>query len=307
MNCVNLSYEDISSQLREIYNIGISQDTFKTMVSAGLSRDDIIYFSVQEYYGALLKSEESDMQRKEIYKNAYDLFTKLQLERGAIDQGINTQIINFAIPFIRQKDILEIGSGAGTFADRIIGLVKSYSFVEPSHDSCQLLLEKLSGHEKLRYFHQGVIQELSGIELDVDVVYCNDVYEHLHLDDTRRMIEVSYKILRKTGRILIVASNRLYGPFDGTERYRGKGSIATGLHINETTYQEITEVLRRAGFKKVKSPLMPIRVFNLPFFEHFKGTWPIMVSTRWKAIIEIQYKYLGKFLSTHAVIVVAEK
>ncbi len=278
------------------------------MSDANLNVEDIIYYSVQEFYGGLLKNESCADVRNEIYKEAYEIFTNLQFHRGNIAQGIDENIIEFILPLVKGKEIIEVGPGSGVFVNRVISDLKSYSFVEPSRESAEIMLSNSSIIKKIRHHAISSIVNADLPSNSFDTFYCNDVYEHLHVEDAQCMLRRAHNLLRDKGKIIIIASNKHFGPFDGTQKYVGKGAPARGLHINETSYRELCQLLKKTGFNPTWSPLAPISIYNRVARKSEKLAFKALMKPAWiKVIIEEKIKFLGRYFSTQAVIIIAEK
>jgi SAM-dependent methyltransferase len=82
----------------------------------------------------------------------------------------------------------------------------------------------------------------------VDVVYSNQVMEHLHPDDASAQLVNLYRALRPGGVYVCATPNRLTGPHDIS---RGFDIIATGFHLREYTNVELFELFRGCGFGRV--------------------------------------------------------
>lgn len=80
-----------------------------------------------------------------------------------------------------------------------------------------------------------------------DLVYSNDVAEHLHPDDMRDQARAIRAALRPGGEYLCVTPNRLTGPHDVSA---GFSERATGFHLREYTATELARELRAAGFAR---------------------------------------------------------
>ncbi|MGH8577478.1 MAG: class I SAM-dependent methyltransferase, partial [Gammaproteobacteria bacterium] len=69
----------------------------------------------------------------------------------------------------------------------------------------------------------------------VDVVYSNQLIEHIHPDDLVQQLGSVRNVLRQNGIYLCVTPNRLNGPHDISKYFDDE---ATGLHIKEYTNAE---------------------------------------------------------------------
>lgn len=83
----------------------------------------------------------------------------------------------------------------------------------------------------------------------LDLVYSNDVVEHLHPDDMPDHARAVRRALVPGGRYVCVTPNRLSGPHDISRHF---ADAALGFHLREYTVTELAETLRRAGFTDVR-------------------------------------------------------
>lgn len=306
--CDVADYEAVVQYLRVGHGVDLLRNAHQRMLNAGLNLSEVAYFAVQEYYGRRLREESDVSVREHLYSEAYAKFTHLQVQKGSVDQGVTQSVVAFARPMLEGQDILEIGCGNGGFAHQVIDVVRSYSFIEPSREAAEFLIDRIKSVRLPKHAIIGTSRQLASLEDDFDVIYCNDVYEHLHPDDAECLVEACARKLRPSGRLIMIASNRYFGPFDGTERYLGKGASAAGLHINETSYGEVVAQLLAHGFSKISSPPMPISMYaKLPVSLRRRVMWPFMVDARLKVLIESQWPSLAPYMSTTSVVVVAER
>ncbi|HSI79465.1 MAG TPA: methyltransferase domain-containing protein, partial [Solirubrobacterales bacterium] len=82
-----------------------------------------------------------------------------------------------------------------------------------------------------------------------DVVYSNQLMEHLHPDDAMEQLRNIAASLRPGGRYICITPNRLTGPHDISAAFDEE---ARGFHLREYTYRELAGALREAGFRRVR-------------------------------------------------------
>lgn len=82
----------------------------------------------------------------------------------------------------------------------------------------------------------------------VDVVYSNQLMEHLHTEDAAEQLEDVFRILKPGGRYICSTPNRLTGPHD-ISCYFGYEPI--GLHMREYDHRSLSRLFRRVGFSRV--------------------------------------------------------
>jgi SAM-dependent methyltransferase len=83
----------------------------------------------------------------------------------------------------------------------------------------------------------------------VDVAYSEMLMEHLHPDDALEQLTNIYAALAPGGVYLCITPNRLTGPHDISKHF---DTEATGFHMKEYTVRELSDLLRRAGFARIR-------------------------------------------------------
>jgi SAM-dependent methyltransferase len=81
----------------------------------------------------------------------------------------------------------------------------------------------------------------------VNVVYSNQMMEHLHPDDAVDQLRNIYAAIKPGGTYLCVTPNRLNGPHDIARYF---DHTTTCLHLKEYTFGELLALFREAGFTK---------------------------------------------------------
>jgi ubiquinone/menaquinone biosynthesis C-methylase UbiE len=89
----------------------------------------------------------------------------------------------------------------------------------------------------------------------IDVIYSNQLMEHLHPDDAFKQLHNIYQVLNKGGVYVCITPNQLNGPHDISEFF---DDIATGFHLKEYTITELSELFKKVGFSQI-SPYIGVR------------------------------------------------
>jgi SAM-dependent methyltransferase len=96
----------------------------------------------------------------------------------------------------------------------------------------------------------------------IDIVFTNQVIEHLHPDDALEQANEMWRILTRNGICICGTPNRINGPHDISKHF---DQVATGLHLKEYTPSEVANLFELAGFAKVKIYLVVKKLcFSLP-------------------------------------------
>src|SRR5206468_11929257 len=84
----------------------------------------------------------------------------------------------------------------------------------------------------------------------VDIVYSNQLIEHLHPEDTFEQTQHVYRILKAGGIYICGTPNSLSGPYDVSRDF---DSIATGFHLKEYMNSELDRLFRSVGFSQIRN------------------------------------------------------
>ncbi|HYD49958.1 MAG TPA: class I SAM-dependent methyltransferase [Terriglobales bacterium] len=83
-----------------------------------------------------------------------------------------------------------------------------------------------------------------------DVVFSQELIEHIHPDDLPEHLAHVYRILKPGGTFICIACNRLSGPHDISSYF---DSEATGFHLKEYRMRDLVELCRQQGFRRMKT------------------------------------------------------
>ncbi len=95
----------------------------------------------------------------------------------------------------------------------------------------------------------------------VDLVYSNQLIEHLHPDDTVDQLVTVYKSLKNKGYAVFITPNKVGGPWDISYICDEE---ARGLHLKEYTLEDLVNLFSKVGFKNIKA-YVGARGYNISF------------------------------------------
>jgi SAM-dependent methyltransferase len=84
----------------------------------------------------------------------------------------------------------------------------------------------------------------------VDVVFSDQLIEHIAPDETEAHFALAHRLLRPGGRYVFCTPHRLTGPHDVSAYFSDEPQ---GFHLKEWTYREIVPLLRRVGFARCQA------------------------------------------------------
>jgi SAM-dependent methyltransferase len=191
--------------------------------------------------------------RRELYGRVYDeLFRRVpdhpQLARRA-DAAWQDEHARVEVDLIRQfmppgGSYIELGAGDCATARRMAAHAAKVTVVEVSAEIVPADLPPTVD-----------VVLSDGVSVPVpaataDVVYSNQLMEHLHPDDAAEQLRNVAQALRRGGRYICITPNRISGPHDISSSF---DAVARGFHLKEYTYRELAVLLRRAGFRRVRA------------------------------------------------------
>jgi SAM-dependent methyltransferase len=174
---------------------------------------------------------------------------------------------------------VEIGAGDCATVRRVAEFAGSAIAVEVSTD---IIPSDLPPNVRVAISDGVTVPVAAG---SADLVYSNQLMEHLHPDDAMQQLRNIATALRPGGRYLCITPNRLTGPHDISA---GFSDEARGFHLREYTYGELAATFRRAGLSRLRvlerppgrwstrTALLPLGPYVL--IERLAGVWPGDVS-----------------------------
>jgi len=187
--------------------------------------------------------EERRTAYKSLYRELFQKFPNIAFDpESDITHKIKWQI-KFLQPFLNRNFVfVEIGAGNCLLSIEIANYVKNVIAYEVADAIPKI--ENKPNNLSLKIFDGVDILEPNN---SVDIIYLNQVFEHLHPDDIFHHLTQYYNALNSEGKIIIVTPNSLTGPYDISRDY---SHIPVGLHLKEYTYKELSKILTDNGFKK---------------------------------------------------------
>ncbi len=192
-------------------------------------------------------------QRRTLYTSVYDeLFQKVpyhsQLLRkqsaklGALQTAFEMRNLR---SLIRPEMVfLEVGPGGCDLSLEMTRHVARVVAVDVS--------EEITKNLEVPENFELVISDGSTIPVpagSIDLVYSNQLMEHLHPDDARLQLQNIFTALKPGGSYFCVTPSRLTGPHDVSRHF---DRVATCFHLKEYSVGELAALFREAGFTRIR-------------------------------------------------------
>jgi SAM-dependent methyltransferase len=229
-------------------------ETFSRQV--GIAAEALVRaFEIERAFHDAILRETDAPKRQAMYKDVYA--SVLPLYSANTTSSCPPPSKDYLVQLFRReldgKSVLEVGCGQGTFlraAERLLNCQRLVGIdVAASQDVCADSQVK---------FIQGDIVDFS-VDTPFDVVFSDNVIEHLAAADLPMHLNAVRRALRNGGLFIIIVPNRLFGPHDVTriKDVSYSNRIASqGTHLNEMTYSELIPILRSHAFAEFRFPWM---------------------------------------------------
>lgn len=202
----------------------------------------------------LKESTKAERQSGHLYTSVYnELFQRVphhgQLARKADEQQSQRAIIwqlNLVERFVgKDKTIVEIGPGDCKLAFELCKSAKQVYGVDVS--------DVITDAARVPPNFSLIISNGTNIPLpdsSVDLVYSNQLMEHIHPEDAVEQLGEIFRVLKSGGLYLCRTPNKINGPWDISYYF---DDVATGLHLKEYSSGELIDLLSRAGFERQRA------------------------------------------------------
>jgi len=219
------------------------------------------------------KTAKGSQERADVTRVAYDsiatIVTQLQHpEGGPVTLGLSSRSIRLALRMLNGRKaagvaspkLFEIGYGTGG----LLAAISEKGFDVGGIEVSQYLHDQAKARINAKYhkhLHMGdfVTSPLDGPDTAYDVVWWNDVLEHVPVDSAQDFFHRAYKIIRPGGALITLTPNWHVRPSDVTRSHMPPRSEAVGFHLKEYTMREVRDMLKSAGFSRVTMPLITTR------------------------------------------------
>ena len=211
------------------------------------------HYELEKRLASKLKNSSRE-ERKTLYSSLYDqMFQEIpfhpQITRKKDINDSKREVdrkMRLVSRFLKpETSFAEIGPGDCNFSIDACSKVKTVKALDVSSEITQ--------RNDLPENFELVLFDGCSIPLEdknVDLVYSNQLMEHLHPEDANSQLQEIQRILKVGGKYVCITPNRLSGPHDVSQYF---DSVATGFHLKEYTYTDLRAAFLEAGFSRVQT------------------------------------------------------
>ena len=241
---------------------------------AALARDELLTLQWQqerEFARQILAAAKGSAARSRVTCQAYDSATRILARlQGSTDRplimGMHPRYGRLVTDILRRQQrqgqaarFFEIGYGTGSLLKIVAAAGFPFAGIEIAATMRQQAVEQI-GREYANCLHLGEFLKCEAPLADGpwSLVYWNDVFEHIPPDEIGDWLLRIHAMLAPGGQLVTITPNWHCRPSDVTTAVRPPRSEAEGLHLKEYTLVEVSDMLHRAGFKVVATPLLVV-------------------------------------------------
>lgn len=189
--------------------------------------------------------EERRTAYKTLYGELFEKFPNISYDPNSNNLHKLTWQLKFLKPLLNKKSVfMEVGAGNCLLSIEVAKQVKQVIAYEVA-DAIPHIKNK-PDNLLLKIFDGIDIREDAH---SIDVIYSNQVFEHLHPHDALHHVKQYFNMLNNGGRLVLITPHALTGPHDVSRNYSTKPE---GFHMKEYMYKELKKILLDAGFIKTK-------------------------------------------------------
>jgi SAM-dependent methyltransferase len=215
--------------------------------------------------------------RAEAFRQGYDTVTAILGRRfgshDGLQMGHNPRYARLVLRLLRRivrrgstagsspaGRFFEIGYGCGAMLQAVAAAGHGVAGIEVSTHMQQQARQRLpAGKDAGLLLGDFLTHPLEGPHVRYDLVYWNDVFEHLPVDEAPDYLRRIHQLLVPGGALVTITPNWHARPGDVTWDHKPPRSEAEGFHLKEYTLREMTRLLRAAGFRRVATPWLVTR------------------------------------------------
>jgi len=174
------------------------------------------------------------------------------------------------IKFNNRDIVLDAGCGNGILLDFINKKIKFYYGVDFSREFIRVSVERQKANKisNAKFFNVDIEEFCKKNKERFDKIFAFDLLEHLYDDQFIKIFSMFYYSLKPNGKIFIHTPNRDYI----LEVLKNKKILKKQIeHIGIRNATEYLKLLKKTGFKNIKTMYLPHYIKLLSFFDFLRN------------------------------------
>lgn len=222
------------------------------------------------------RTRKGSAERRQVVQQAYDTVCTILAQMSPADEnlvmGLDPRYVHLVLRLLkaarrRHRQVprmFEIGYGCGALLAEVAAAGYEVAGIEVSSSmrAQALQINPREAHEQL-LLGDFLEQDMRPLTGQFDLVYWNDVFEHIPPDEIRDYLAHVSSLIRPGGTLLTITPNWHERPSDVTSDFCPPRTPARGLHLKEYSLGEVTSLLREAGFSRIETPavVLPHKIY----------------------------------------------
>jgi SAM-dependent methyltransferase len=244
---------------------------------SGISEENLVAaFEIERAFHDAILAEPGAAERRRMYREVYERVHPLYgkgAERAAPLAGCDPRpkavLVRRLRPWLENRAVLDVGCGEGEFLLEVARSLPHRELVGIDVSEKVLPIGALldGGRATIRFIAADIVDfdlracrgerlDRTAVDEPFDVVYSENVIEHIAPADLDAHLRSIRRVLAPRGILILLAPNRLFGPSDVTRivDFTCSNRIpAMGTHLNEMTVGETIDRLRSHGFRRFRA------------------------------------------------------
>jgi SAM-dependent methyltransferase len=246
----------------------------------GIPEQDLVRgLAIERVFHEAVLKEPDVHRRRRLYADVYA--TVHEIYRSSVDPAkalaAKLRMVKLFRRELHGRSILDVGCGAGYFLRCVASHLPHDGLLGIDID-----LGDAPGNAEGVAFMKADIIDFSLDGRRFDVVFSDNVAEHMVPADTASHFAAMRRAAKDDGTLVVIMPHRMFGPWDVTrivDNTHTNRVASQGTHLNEGTYSEVMQALAVAGFGDFRS------IIQLPKLTYRLGAirispWPYLMVER---------------------------
>jgi 2-polyprenyl-3-methyl-5-hydroxy-6-metoxy-1,4-benzoquinol methylase len=261
----------------------------------------------RDFHYAILNEESYDKRLNlygNVYKTVHPIYGKTSQNLLSAKNPKDKQVFLFRKELL-DKSILDVGCGEGYFLASVANKLKHKRLVGIDIS----IPPAAKQYSDIEFITADIID--FKIDEKFDVVFSDQVFEHIAPRDIGTHLMSVRNALCKGGIFIICVPNRLFGPSDVTRiidfSYTNRIK-AQGTHLNELTYTELIPILKNQGFGNFKTIVQIPKIKYLFSYPRINPSIYLAIENN-KFLMNMLHaiKFKGRCIAKFEVVLICEK